>query len=142
MDTTDPPQTFPATPPYEALRFLISMTMTPMDKTEDDFVLMFIDITRAHPHARMRRDLWVALPEEDPRYGEADLCALLLCNVYGTRDAGQNFELFTFEVMDILGFVAGVWSPCIFQNSKDNVQAYVYGNNFVLRGNRVKLYAF
>ena len=109
MDTSDPSQTFSATPPYEALRFLISMTMTPIDKSEDDFVLILMDITRAHPHVKMRRDLWVALPEEDPRFGEVDLCALLLCNVYGTRDAGQNFELFTFEVMDILGFIAGVW---------------------------------
>ena len=54
----------------------------------------------------MRRDLWVALPEEDPRFGEADLCAFLMCNVYGTRDAGQSFELFTYEVMYILGNMA------------------------------------
>ena len=57
MDTSDPSQTFSATPPYEALRFLISMTTTPLDKSEDDFVLMFIDITRADPHVKMRRDL-------------------------------------------------------------------------------------
>jgi len=118
------------------------MTMTPLNKSEDVFVLIFLDITRAHPHATMNRDLWVALPEEDPRFGEIDLCALLLCNVCGTRDAGQNFTLFTFEVMDTLGFVAGVWSPCIFQNEEENIQAYVYGDNFVLRGDWAKLHIF
>ena len=47
MDTSDPSQTFSTTPPYEALRCLISMTMTPLDKSEDDFVLMFIDNSSA-----------------------------------------------------------------------------------------------
>eukprot|EP00971_Amphidinium_carterae_P214768 4261942-Amphidinium_carterae.2 len=62
-----------ATPPYECLRMMISMLMTP--KAEEEFAhrLLFIDITRAHPHCLMRRDLWVALPAEDPRSGEENL---------------------------------------------------------------------
>ena len=34
LDLGDPSQTFSATPPYEALRFLVSMVMSPRTKAE------------------------------------------------------------------------------------------------------------
>eukprot|EP00971_Amphidinium_carterae_P347422 6489422-Amphidinium_carterae.3 len=67
--------------------------MTP--KAEEEFAhrLLFIDITRAHPHCMMRRDLWVALPAEDPRSGEENLCAKLERSLYGTRESRRRSEL-------------------------------------------------
>eukprot|EP00971_Amphidinium_carterae_P317227 6306678-Amphidinium_carterae.1 len=50
---TDVAQTFSATPPFECLRMLLSMLMTPLDEGEQNHVMVFIDITRAHPHCRM-----------------------------------------------------------------------------------------
>ena len=47
MDVVD---TFSATPPYEALRLMVSMTMTPRNDQEANHVLLFVVITRAHPH--------------------------------------------------------------------------------------------
>ncbi len=47
MDIVD---TFSATPPYEALRLMVSMTMTPRNDQEANHVLLFVVITRAHPH--------------------------------------------------------------------------------------------
>ena len=41
-----------ATPPYEALRFLLSMIMTPQTQQEANHVVMFIDISRAYPHCK------------------------------------------------------------------------------------------
>eukprot|EP00975_Prorocentrum_lima_P002385 521902-Prorocentrum_lima.AAC.1 len=73
---------------------------------------MFIDITRAHPHSKMRRKVWVASPKEDPHGSDPDLCARLLRCVCGLRDAGHNFELFIYSVVESLGFEAGAWSPC------------------------------
>ena len=64
----------------------------------------------------MRRNLWVRLPAEDPRSTERGVCARLLRSLYGTRDAGQHFELFTTETMQGLGFTGGIWSPCLFQS--------------------------
>eukprot|EP00971_Amphidinium_carterae_P020706 408119-Amphidinium_carterae.1 len=113
----DPSQTWSATPPYEALRYFASMCMSPFPG-EEEYVLQFIDITRAHPHCKMRRDLWVDLPAEDPRSKESGTCAKLNRSLYGTRDAGQNFELFVHETLvGKLGFEAGIWSPCIFAHS-------------------------
>ena len=41
------------TRPCEALRLLVSFVMSPRNKDEKSHVLMFIDITRAHPHCTM-----------------------------------------------------------------------------------------
>eukprot|EP00971_Amphidinium_carterae_P094732 1874936-Amphidinium_carterae.1 len=92
--------------------------------------LMFIDITRAHPHCLMRGDQWIVLPPEDPRAGEEGVCGKLEWPLYGTRDAGQNFELLVTGVMSEIGFDNGVWSPCIFVHRERNMQAFVYGDNF------------
>ena len=48
LSEEDNAQTFSATPPYEALRLLVSFVMSPRDTDEKSHVLMFIDITRAH----------------------------------------------------------------------------------------------
>lgn len=90
--------------------------------------LMFWDITRAHPHCVMTRNVYVQLPQEDPRSGESDVCGLLKRSLYGLRDAGRNFELFMRTTMESLGFVARLWPPCIFVHDKDDMQAYVDGD--------------
>lgn len=46
----DVSQTFSATPPYEAMRFLVSCVMTPRDRWGEGHVLMFLDITRDGAH--------------------------------------------------------------------------------------------
>ena len=137
---TSASEVFSATPPYECLKALASMTMTPRTSDEHFHRLMFIDISRAHPHAKMRRDLWIALPDEDPRSKEPGVCGKLERCLYGTRDAGQRFEAFTHEVMTgKLEFLNGLWSPCIFKHKRDNVLVFVYGDNFVAKGTREKL---
>ena len=142
MDLNDASLTFSATPPYECLRMLISLTMTPLPG-EEDHVLMFLDITRAHPHCPMRRKVWINLPAEDPRSGEPNVCGYLLRSLYGLRDAGQSFELFVTETMTSkLSFEPGSWSPCLFTSKERKLFAYVYGDNFVLKGPRPALYKF
>ena len=89
---------FSVTPPYQALWLLVSFVMSPSDTDKKSHVVMFIDITRAHPHCTTRRQLWVQLPAEDPRSEEEGVCGLLLRSIYGLRDAGMNFEQLTSRV--------------------------------------------
>ena len=85
----------------------------------------------------MKRRLWIRLPKEDPKSDDPEVCGLLVKSMYGCRDAGQNFELFTREVMvDRLGFQCGVWSPCLYTHAQREVVAYIYGDNFVCKGTR------
>ena len=129
-------QAFSATPPYEALRLHVYFVMSPRSHEEMSHVLMFIDITRAHPHCSMRRQVWVHLPQEDPRSTEEGVCGLLVRSICGLRDAGMHFGELTRQVMDKLGFTCGLWSPCVYIHHEQNMQAYGYGDNFVIKGAR------
>ena len=132
LSEEDNSQTFSATPPYEALWLLVSFVMSPRDTDQKNHVLMFVDITRAHPHCTMRRQVWVELPAEDPRSEEEGVCGLLLRSTYGLRDAGMNFEMLTRQVMDKLDFNCGLWTPCVLGHREKNMQTYVYSDNFVI----------
>ena len=92
LSEEDNAQTCSATPLYEAVWLLVSFGMSPRDTNEKCHVLMFIDITRAHPQCTMRRQVWVQLPAEDPRSEEEGACGLLLRSVCGLRDAGMNLR--------------------------------------------------
>ena len=98
MDLDDDSLTLSATPPCEDLRLVVSLKMTPKPGEEHD-VLMLMDITRAHPHCTIRREVWIALHAEDPRASEDGTCGFLLRSLYGLRDAGQGFELFLADTM-------------------------------------------
>ena len=133
----DPAEIFSATPPYEAFRLLLSVGMTGASSAHN--LYMFIDISRAHPHCPMLRRIWVDLPCSDPRYGEPDLCWRLVKTLYGCRDAGRNFELFTASTMGSLGFVQGTFSVCLYFHAERNLAAYIHGDSFVLTGIRTQL---
>ena len=133
-------ETFSATPPYEALRFIVSVTMTPRTAVEEEHVLLFLDVTRAHPHCFLTRKVWCKLPQEDPRSNEEGVCATLRRSLYGLRDAGHIFDKLTRETLLGIDFVCGVWSPCLYFRERDNVIGYVYGDNFVFSGTRASVY--
>ena len=143
LSEEDNAQTFSATPLYEALRLLVSFGLSPRNQDEKSHVLMIIDITRAHAHCTMRRQVWVEPPAEDLRSKEEGVCGLLLATqIYGLRDAGMNFEMLTRQVMDKLDFSCGLWTPCVFVHRETNMHSYVYGDNFVIKGVRRELYDF
>ena len=126
LTEADNAQTFSATPPYESLRLLVSFVVSPRNREEKSHVLMFMDITRPHPHCSMRRQAWVRLPQEDPRSTEEGVCGLLLRSLYGLTGAGMNFEQLMRQVMDKHGFTCGLWTPCVFVHREKNMQAYVH----------------
>ncbi|CAK0792782.1 unnamed protein product, partial [Prorocentrum cordatum] len=88
---------FAATPPLECFRLICSMAMS-SDPSEGR-VLRVLDISRARPHCEIKRTVYIKLPEEDPMSQEIGTRGLLRMALYGTRDAGQNFELTTAETV-------------------------------------------
>ena len=90
---------FSATPPLMAVMFLFSLFMTlniPGASAGAAMCLMFLDISRAYFHSPATRDIYVKLPPE--RHVEG-FCAKLLKSLYGTRDAGANFQRFVMEIL-------------------------------------------
>ena len=99
-------------------------------------MLRFLDISRAHPHCRITRTVYIKLPEEDPRSQEEGICGVLVMALYGTRDAGQNFELTTTEVLEEGGCEQSAFSPCVYKNDEKQVRLFHHGDDSVVDGAR------
>eukprot|EP00971_Amphidinium_carterae_P104018 2059882-Amphidinium_carterae.3 len=97
------------TPPYEALKFMLSIAMSQKGvSASKGNSLQFMDITRAHPHCRVEREVYIRLPDEDPASRDGKHCGLLLRCLYGLRDASRAFEKYVAETMTTMGFQCGV----------------------------------
>ena len=103
---------FVSTPTLEAKQILFSMVDV-RDRTRrgDTSKLDFIDVRRAYFQANARRAVYIELPAED---WEEGMCGKLVKPMYGTRDAAQNWEEEYSGFMELLGFIRGIASPCIF----------------------------
>ena len=82
-----------ATPPLEAARLLLPELATRRRAAPGEpgcrrkrvqGKAMVIDVRKAHLHACVNRDIYVALP---PEVAEPGMCAKLARSLYGTRDA-------------------------------------------------------
>ena len=135
-----PGDVFSATPPLECLRILCSLAMTlPANRTNDpdnDIVLTFLDISRAHPHCPVKRHVYVELPKEHPASSNPTSCALLLRTLYGCRDAGSNFELFVYDICRNGGCLRGETNPCVYRHAEKQCKFFHHGDDFVILGPR------
>ena len=69
---------FSATPPLETLRILLSVAcQEDVFRVEDPFLISIADVSRAHFHADAVRDVYVRLPEEEPKAKQAGVCGKL-----------------------------------------------------------------
>ena len=98
--------------------------------------LNFINVRRAYFHAKARREVYVALPEEDYEEGK---CGRLLKAMYGTRDAAQNWEYAYVEALEAMGFKRGKATPCAFYMEVRNLRLVVHGDDFTVLGMEVDL---
>jgi hypothetical protein len=118
---------FAATPPLEALRFLLAH-VAGKNGSEN---LLVVDARKAHLHAHVDRPIYVDLPPELARPG---WCARLKRCLYGTRDAPKRWEAYVAEVMRSLGFRRGKASPCCFSHLARGLRCVVHGDDFVVAG--------
>ena len=121
---------FAATLPLEALKVILSMIAT-VNKGE---VVMINDISRAFFHAKVERDVYIQLPEEDRKPGEEHMCGKLRLSMYGTRDAAQNWYTEYSQQLVRMGFVQGIASPCAFYHHERQIRTYVHGDDYVSTG--------
>ena len=121
---------FAATPPLEAMKAVLSMTAT-ANKGE---ILMTNDISRAFFHAKVKRDVYVQLAEEDRGPHEEGICGKLRYSMYGTRDAAQHwFEEYSSQLCSV-GFRQGRATPCVFYHPERRIRTMVHGDDYVSTG--------
>ena len=85
---------FAATPPLEALKVILSLAVIEglgfqRGDRKGGMKIGFIDARRAYFHAKAKRDVYLALTDED---WEEVMCRQPVKSMYGTRDAVQNWE--------------------------------------------------
>ena len=108
---------FAATPPLEALRFIISEAATTEGSNKDnDKVVMINDVSRAFFEADATRDMAVELPEESKSEEDRrlDRVAILKKSLYGARDAAMNIQKEVRKMMTASGFEVGQYNVCRF----------------------------
>ena len=121
---------FAATPPFEALKLLVSMAAT-NNKGE---VIMINDVSRAFFHAKATRTVYVQLPDEDPGYEEKPMCGRLNFSMYGTRDAAMNWQAEYSQRLIDNGFEQGKSNPCVFHHIGKGIRTLVHGDDYVSVG--------
>ena len=132
---------FAATPPLEALRFLISAAATSQKRTGRGIAgrtrragqrkLLFIDARRAYFNSESTKLTYIDLPPEDRTPG---MCGRLNKCMYGTRDAAKRWEeTYTRHLLD-LGLEQGKASPCCFTHRARDIQCVVHGDDFTFLG--------
>ena len=96
---------FSATPPLETLRLQVARLASEDPKTSSDpLKCMLIDVSRAHFYADATRSVFIKLPDEDPKSGEAGVCGRLLKTMYGTLDAADHWSAHYTQVLEKAGF--------------------------------------
>ena len=132
---------FAAMPPLSSFKLLLTLAMvdrffgvdgTVRPRTEPWYI-MFIDVKRAHFVSDATRELHVELPCEVRRPGE-DKVGRLLKSLYGTRDAASNWEKTIRKLLESLGFVCSLGTPCNFLHARRNLRCTVHGDDFVTLG--------
>ncbi len=123
---------FAATPPLEAKKSLIALASCQRGVPDHlNKKSGFIDIRKAYFHAKVKRLVYVSLPEEFCEPGEfGQVCGRLNYSLYGTRDAASNWEECYSQALVKLGFKAGLSSPCIFFHPVREISTVVHGDDF------------
>ena len=100
---------FAATPPLEGLKCIIALAASQRGISATCIrKLGFIDIRKAYIHAKVKRLVYVALPEEFCEPHEiGKVCGKLKFSLYGTRDAASNWEECYAQALTEIGFLQG-----------------------------------
>ena len=93
---------------------------------------MVNDVRRAYFYAKIHRDVYIELPQQDEMHGKM-LGKLKLC-LYGTRGATKGWQETLSAHLETIGFRRGKWHPCMFYHPSRDIRALVHGDDYVSAG--------
>ena len=103
-------------------------------RVEDPFLISIADVSRAHFFADAVRDVYVRLPDEDPKAKQPGMCGKLRKTMYGSLDAAQRWRDHYAPALEIwLVFPRRGFSV---QFSHKDLETYilVHGGDFFIGG--------
>ena len=98
------------------------------------FLVSIADVSRAHLYADAVRDVYVRLPDEDPKAKQPGVCGKLRKTMYGSLGAAQRWGEHYAHVWETGGFSRGVASPCHFFREDLKTYILVHGYDFFHSG--------
>ena len=126
---------FSATPPLETLRILLCVAcQEDVFQVEDPFLISITDVSRAHFYADAVRDVYVRLPDEDPKQSSqarVGNCERLCTDPWVQPNGGESI---TLKFLETGGFSRGVASPCHFFHKDLGTNILVHGADFFMVG--------
>ena len=94
---------------------------------------MINDVRRAYFYAKIRRDVYIELPKEDPDHGKGLLGKLKL-GLYSTRDAAKGWQETLSSHLEGIGFFRGRGPPSVFWNPERQFETLVHGDEYFSAG--------
>ena len=130
----DRPELYAGTPPTEAMRMLCSIAAS--KSGDEKKCIMLNDVSRAYFYAKVRRPVWVELPEEDKTQEDREKghVGRLHLSMYGTREAAQNWQEEVSDHLMTIGFKKGKANPCMYFHEKRDIASLVHGDDYVSTG--------
>ena len=129
---------FSATPPLETLRVLLNVCVSGrrVSTLRTLSSSTTADVSRAHLYADAVRDVYVRLPDEDPKAKQPVVCEKVRKTMCGSLDAAQCWGEHYAQVWEAAGFSRGVASPCHFFHEGLQTYILVHGDDFLTVGQR------
>ena len=132
----EPEQLFSAMPPLEALKLQLSLKCSvKVSKRKKTLLFAHFDISRAHFMPKAEREIYVELPDEDPKKAEGFI-GILERTMYGTQDASNLWQKDCTNLLGTEGHQPGKANPSIFYSPKWDAWTLVHGDDFFALGDK------
>lgn len=133
---------FAPTPPLAATRLLLSDVASQGRKGPGDMRVMLLDFKRAFLYGDGERELFIELPDDDPRKEGGKNVGLLLKAMYGTRDAPAVWQRLVQRILGGLGFMASRTAACVYFHRQRRLKVVAHVDDFLVTGPRLELERF
>ena len=107
--------------------------------TQDELVIAFFDISRAHFHSPVRRKVAIKM-QGDPSCPSG--IAMLNRAMYGTKDAAKCFDSYCERTMEKLDCNIGVFTPCLYKHLVKDVSELRHDDDFATLATRTQIAEF
>ena len=105
-------------------------------------MLMTLDFSKAFLYGDMMREVFIELPDEDPRKHSYDCVGKLIKSMYGLRDAPQIWQKVVRSMLEARGFTALVGTQCTYVNKELNILVVAHVDDFLVLGTESQLNYF
>ena len=126
------PSLFAATPPLEAMRYLIHRAAT--NRKGKRHALLTMDVKRAYFNSEVTSDIFIEIPAEDRVEGDEGKVGKLRLCLYGTRDAAYNWSETVARQLESCGYVRGKAYPAVYLHPTKDVAVMVHGDDYLASG--------